>query len=344
MLRRVAAGSVLVLPVLLALSLAQIRVGGAINIFGRYGYLSISMRVVPRNDSDPTWIFREPIVDVFKNVPSRGSLSRKVINNPIFQGDFHMEFCDNIRQLLQAYFRDFSIERLDRPWQAFTGSWSANAIARNLGINATYVTGRHCYVLVRLARHREGVKVLDGFAVPENVVLHDAVAKQADLVEPGDSASVMEFVRSFGSHYVSSYVTGNSLYQVFVYSPAIYLRIKEVLKVRGVTSLSVEELGSYFSPWYTEHMGRIMTASGNSTLESWAEENLKVQFYFFVYSTLLKLHTDNSLLRELDKLLGNEALLQLDLRTLTPVFKDPVKRKWFEEVVDNNLKLWENNM
>lgn len=91
-------------------------------------------------------------------------------------------------------------------------------------------------------------------------------------------------------------------------------------------------------------MGRIMTASGNATLETWAEENLKVQFYFFVYSTLLKLHTDNSLLRDLDKLLGNEALLQLDLRTLTPVFKDPVKRKWFEEVVDNNLKLWENNM
>lgn len=344
MLRLVAAGSVLVLPALLALSLAQIRVGGAINIFGRYGYLSISMRVVPRNDSDPTWIFREPIVDVFKNVPSRSSLSRKVISNPIFQGDFHMEFCDNIRQLLQAYFRDSSIERLDRPWQAFTGSWSTNAIARNLGINSTYVTGRHSYVLVRLARHRQGEKLLDGFAVPENVVLHDAVAKQADLVEPGDTASVMEFVRSFGSHYVNSYVTGNSLYQVFVYSPAIYLRIKEVLKVRGVTSLSVEELGSYFSPWYTEHMGRIMTASGNATLETWAEENLRVQFYFFVYSTLLKLHTDNSLLKELDKLLGNEALLQLDLRTLTPVFKDPVKRKWFEEVVDNNLKLWENNM
>lgn len=45
----------------------SLRVGGAINLFGRFGYLSISMRVVPRNDSD-NWIFREPIVDVFKNV------------------------------------------------------------------------------------------------------------------------------------------------------------------------------------------------------------------------------------------------------------------------------------
>lgn len=61
----------LTLVCLLTLAEAQIRVGGAINIFGRYGYLSISMKVVPRNDSDQSWLFREPIVDVFKNVPVR---------------------------------------------------------------------------------------------------------------------------------------------------------------------------------------------------------------------------------------------------------------------------------
>jgi hypothetical protein len=44
----------------------QLHVGGAINLFSRYGYLSISMRVVPRNDTDPTWIFREPTVDIFR--------------------------------------------------------------------------------------------------------------------------------------------------------------------------------------------------------------------------------------------------------------------------------------
>lgn len=40
-----------------------------------------------------------------------------------FHGDFHMEFCDNKKQLFQAYFRDFTIERLESPWQAFTGGW-----------------------------------------------------------------------------------------------------------------------------------------------------------------------------------------------------------------------------
>jgi torso-like protein len=45
----------------------QPRLGGAINLFSRYGYLSISMRVVPRNDTNPTWIFREPTVDIFRS-------------------------------------------------------------------------------------------------------------------------------------------------------------------------------------------------------------------------------------------------------------------------------------
>jgi len=44
----------------------RMRVGSAINIFPRYGYLSISMRVVHRNDSG--WLFREPTVDVFQNI------------------------------------------------------------------------------------------------------------------------------------------------------------------------------------------------------------------------------------------------------------------------------------
>jgi hypothetical protein len=48
--------------------LAEIHVGSAINIFSRYGYLSLSMRVIPRNDSDPTWIIREPSADIFSNI------------------------------------------------------------------------------------------------------------------------------------------------------------------------------------------------------------------------------------------------------------------------------------
>lgn len=73
------------------------RLGGAINVFSRYGYLSISMRVVPRNDTE-TWIFREPTLDIFKNVTPLPSKQRGAkANTAVFDGDFHMEFCDNIR-------------------------------------------------------------------------------------------------------------------------------------------------------------------------------------------------------------------------------------------------------
>lgn len=109
------------------------------------------------------------------------SLSQKVASNPIFQGDFHMEFCDNQRQLLQAYFRDFSVERLDRPWQAFTGSWSAAAVARNLGLNASFVGGRHSYVLVRLARHRAASRVTDDIQVGVHYIYEEISLKNCNI-------------------------------------------------------------------------------------------------------------------------------------------------------------------
>ncbi|XP_052132352.1 torso-like protein [Frankliniella occidentalis] len=338
-------GAVLLCSAARAAAASSLHTGAAINVFSRYGYFAISMRVVPRNETD-RWIFREPSVNVFKNItalPPRlpSAAARHNGRVPVFEGDFHMEFCDNLRQLLQAYFRDFQVERLERPWSAFTASWSRNAMAKHLGLNATYVAGSHCYVLVRVARHRESGRMAP--AQP-GVPVEDFVAKDRDLVVPGDTESVVEWVKSFGSHYVTSYVTGNSLYQVFVYTPHIYRRIKERLKTQGVAALSAVELASYFSPWYAEHMGRIQSASGNYTVEAWAASQLLVKFYFFTYPSLIKLHGDVGLLKTLDGLLQNEAVLQLDLRTLAPVFQSPERRHWFNEVVDNQLKLWEVNM
>lgn len=190
----------------------QLKAGRAINVFSRFGYLSISMKVVPRNnDTDQSWVFREPTIDVFQNIDHlitypRRNLGRKAI----LDGDFHLEFCDNLRQLLQAYFRDFSFERLERPWRAFTGSWVPELMARNLGINSSYVHGDHCYVLVRLSRFRESVKLEQ---LPNNIQLIDSVAEELANIEVGNVSSVVQFIKKFGSHYISSYVTGNSLYQ-----------------------------------------------------------------------------------------------------------------------------------
>lgn len=79
-------------------------------------------------------------------------------------------------------------------------------------------------------------------------------------------------------------------------------------------------------------------------MERWAARKLKLSYYLFTYNSLLKLHGSNSLLKALDELLGNEAILQLDLKSLEVAFKEPDKRKWFQIVLDNTLKLWEVNM
>ncbi|XP_063913296.1 torso-like protein [Zophobas morio] len=319
----------------------QLRAGRSIDIFTRYGYLSLSMKVVPRNDSD--FLFREPTIDVFDGLDRHVVHPTKVPKRQrrIFAGDFHMEFCDNIKQLVQAYFRDFSFERLDKPWRAFTGSWSAEAVARNLGINSSFVHKEHCYVLVRLSRFRDSVKLS---TVPNNVNLVDAVAREIDKIQVGDVSSVIRFIRKYGSHYIESYVTGNALYQVFVFRKPVYLTIKERLKTQGISHLDKVELGQYFSPWFAEHMGQIKVASGNKTVEQWAASKLRVHYYIFTYPTLLKIHGDTQLLAVLNDLLQNEALLQMGMKTLAPAFKDPQKRKFFTEVLDNFLKLWESNL
>lgn len=132
--------------------------------------------------------------------------------------------------------------------------------------------------------------------------------------------------------------------QVYVYDPNTYKVIKDRLKLKGVSQLSKQELMGYFSPWYAEHVGKIQSASGNETVENWAQHRLRMKLYVFTFVSLLKLHGDTKLLTELNGMLGNEALLKLDLKTLAPAFKDIKKRAWFHEVMDNNLKLWEVNM
>jgi len=64
---------------------------------------------------------------------------------------------------------------------------------------------------VRVARFRDNQQ-LAGTA--ETLVLDDSVLRQTENVTVGDTASVVRFIRNFGSHYIASYITGNSLYQV----------------------------------------------------------------------------------------------------------------------------------
>lgn len=130
----------------------------------------------------------------------------------IFHGDFHMEFCDNRRQLFQAYFRDFTIERLDKPWEAFTGGWFADNAAKKLGINTSFIQGDYSYVLVRVVRFRETGKLKTD--IPQNQTIENDVHERIDQLNAGNVTGAVKFMEAFGTHYINSYTTGNSLYQV----------------------------------------------------------------------------------------------------------------------------------
>lgn len=326
----------------------NLRLGAAINLFERFGYLHISMRVVPRNESK--WIFREPSVDIFKDIDSVTNVKRSVDSN-VFNGNFEIAFCDDLQELFKTYFQNFSIERLDEPWEPFLESFTNESIAYSLGVNVSYVSGDHCYVLVRFTRFREKVTFTPEFQ-PENSTINESVLEKARSVKEGDVSSVMQFIKTFGSHYIASYSTGNSMYQVIVYSPKIYKKLKEKILNSGILeALGSSEINAMFSPQYAEHMGIVQTSSGNSSLVEWAQSTLQSSYTVgsddsaneISYSSLLKLYKNSKLLKELKILLGNEALLHLNLKTVEPVFKDEKTRNWFLEILDNNLKLWEVN-
>lgn len=44
---------------------SRLRIGKTINVFVRYGYLGISMKVISYNDTE-RWLFKEPTYNVFR--------------------------------------------------------------------------------------------------------------------------------------------------------------------------------------------------------------------------------------------------------------------------------------
>ncbi|KAL5280201.1 tsl family protein [Megaselia abdita] len=253
-----------------------------------------------------------------------------------------MEFCDNRRQLYQAYFRDYTVEWLDKPWEAFTGGWDSELAARRLGINNSYIKGDYSYILVRVVRYREVGKPQTTDFGSQPLVM--SVRSKVRSMKPGNVTEAIKFMERFGTHYINSYTTGNSIYQVYVYNKQNYNIIKERLKVKGVSGLSKLDLYNFFAPWYAEHLGTIRSASGNATVEDWARKKLTYEYYVIKYITILKLQGNGRLLSSLDHLLGNEAILQLDLKSLNVIFQNDEQKKWFTEVLDNQIKLWEVNM
>merc|ERR1739838_647464 len=135
--------------------------GEAVDIFYRYGFFSLSVRVVPRDDHG-SWIVREPTTKVF--TPS----SLRQVKQPMankFDSQFQIYFCDDLAELMRHYFHDFSAEGVREPYRLYTGSWRTPTVVKYFGLSEDVLHSNNGFVLVKLQRPKlavrtEGVPVL----------------------------------------------------------------------------------------------------------------------------------------------------------------------------------------
>jgi hypothetical protein len=72
-----------------------------------------------------------------------------------------------------------------------------------------------------VSRFRERAKLQRPIA--PNQLVEPSVLAKMNNVTIGDTVSALQFMQKYGTHYINSYVTGNSLYQVANYHCLYFL-------------------------------------------------------------------------------------------------------------------------
>ena len=121
-----------------------------------------------------------------------------------------ISFCEDLDELLEAFFRDFKADGVEQPHKLFTGSWRLPTAAQYLGLSPQALDGSvNSYVLVKLVRNK-GTKAASG-----NIRLDTEAATEANQVQAQDSDAILKFVKNYGTHYFRSVTVGDAIYQVF---------------------------------------------------------------------------------------------------------------------------------
>ena len=121
-----------------------------------------------------------------------------------------ISFCEDLDELLEAFFRDFKADGVEQPHKLFTGSWRLPTAAQYLGLSPQALDGSvNSYVLVKLVRNK-GTKAASG-----NIRLDTEAATEANQVQAQDSDAILKFVKNYGTHYFRSVTVGDAIYQVY---------------------------------------------------------------------------------------------------------------------------------
>lgn len=110
------------------------------------------------------------------------------------------------------------IHRTSKPWKAFLGDWIHDEIMRTFGIEYDMKSDNCCYVLVKLTKKHRTVELED----LEGIRVRAYIQRAIDKLDINDPAEIRRFMKSYGTHYIESFVTGNFIYQVSGYINLIF--------------------------------------------------------------------------------------------------------------------------
>merc|ERR1712020_90409 len=105
--------------------------------------------------------------------------------NTFARQPFQISLCEDLDELLEAFFRDFKADGVEQPHKLFTGSWRLPTAAQYLGLSPKALDGsEHSYVLVKLVRNK-GTKSVTG-----RIRLNQEAGAQARTVSVGNNDAI----------------------------------------------------------------------------------------------------------------------------------------------------------
>jgi len=108
---------------------------------------------------------------------------------------------------------------------------------------------------------------------------------------------------------------------------------------------SESDMVMFLSPLYTEYQGQVMSIGSKGAVEKWVDSNLQVECKLGdMYVSLYTLKNRPELCDEIVALMDDQSVVGLHLKMISAFFIDPVKKKWFTEILDNHVKLREVNL
>jgi len=309
--------------------------GEAVDIFYRYGFFSLSVRVVPRDDAG-SWIIREPTSTVF--VPGSTRTTTTHLNNK-FDQQFQIFFCDDVQDLMKHYFNDFAAEGVGEPYRLYTGSWRTPTVVKYFGLSESTLQSNAGFVLVKLLKPRVRV---DTNGRPQ---LKAEAGAALDRVTVGDEKSVKNFVQTYGSHYIKSLTIGDAVYQILALDRPAYNRAKNDVLVEKKVKDFNQIYDEYLAPWLVRENGKVQAASGDKTVKSFLENKVMKQLRFATYPSIFEIKKRPELMDELEFLTGStEAIIAMAFSSIGSLLSKIQEQIFYNEVVNTQLALWEVNI